>query len=245
MKPTLEWMKMKFEYFNKKYFGNKLETPRFSLECRKGHWGYYSANNPYNVLTRNVELKDLGTIHLNGSVSRTESDLIGTLLHEMIHMYIMTVLKKYPKNQHGKEFVSIANVINKDGWNISEMNERKITDVDDNEESSTDINAANIEDLFCVIEKPQGKNYKFWGVKCKKDNLNNIIRLATQLKEHGATSMYVYTVQSDNFSKFPFTDNTLKGIGGMSITMIISALSSIIGERLTNKNFKLVKQQKL
>jgi hypothetical protein len=159
----------------------------------------------------------------------------------------MTVLKKYPRNQHGEEFLLLANKINKDGWGISEANERQITDINDGDEEdeASFSNIENTQDLFCFIEKPRGANYKFWGVKCKKNNLGNVIGLATQLKKSGATNIYICTVQSENFPQFPITDNTLKGVGGMNMTAVVNAVSGIINEKLTIRNFKIIKQQML
>ena len=129
MRPTIPWMQQAFGFYNKKYFGGRLEVPKFNLNCPYGNWGFYTPNGTFDRFTRRAKIFGSGTISLSNEYSRDEKDLIGTLLHEMIHMYIILVNKKYPFNQHGSMFQNWADKLNAQGWEISEANEKKDTDI--------------------------------------------------------------------------------------------------------------------
>ena len=129
MVPTIEWMQQKFALYNKKYFNGQIAMPKFSTNCPHGMWGYFKLDAICNPITRKItQFYDYGTLFLTDKYERNAKDVVNTLLHEMIHAYIYTVLKKYPFNQHGRDFKEIANKLNSVGWNISEANEMKTTD---------------------------------------------------------------------------------------------------------------------
>jgi hypothetical protein len=130
MIPTPQWMQKNFALFNQKYFGNVLIPPKFIVTNLNNMWGYYKFNGEYNVLTRNVtNIPNPGIIYLTNKYSREEKNVQNTLLHEMVHVYIYTILKKYPLQQHGNYFKRIANKLNALGWNISERNDLTDTDI--------------------------------------------------------------------------------------------------------------------
>ena len=95
MIPTIPWLKEMFNFFNEKYFGDKIPMPTFSLNCPEGNWGYYKPNGTYSKITREVEPYSSGTLYITNKFSRDEKDIQNTLIHEMIHMYIILVNKKY------------------------------------------------------------------------------------------------------------------------------------------------------
>ena len=129
MIPTVEWMSKYFDTFNKKYFGGKLNTPSFVVGCQSGNWGYFHYDAEYNRLTRTItKVNSIPKLMLTNKYDRRAKDVANTMLHEMIHLYIYSVLKKYPIMQHGQTFQKIANKLNADGWEISEENELKPTD---------------------------------------------------------------------------------------------------------------------
>lgn len=119
MIPNTQWMREKFMILNRKYFHNLLQTPTFSENCPQGYCGYYQPNARYNRITRKIyQIIDMGTIYLNTSLDLSFNMYISILIHEMIHMYINTVLKTYPINDHGIIFNNIASSISKDGWDV-------------------------------------------------------------------------------------------------------------------------------
>lgn len=244
IRPTIEWMQQKFKEYNKKYFEGKLQTPKFSLNCHPNIWGAYIPQGTFNALTRRVKLMGYGTICLNGNFARLEKDWMGTLLHEMIHMYINTVLMEYPALKHGKLFQNWANKLNQDGWNISEYNEMKETDIRNGEE----INVNNTQNLpqyvFCILEHDNPK-LKYWGFRADKKSMNQFIESARNLKWYGAKILYEYSCFSENLRKLPMSSQDLTGIKANSFNELITKISSVIGEQLTKENFVLVNKIKL
>ena len=106
MKPTVQWLEYNFDTFNVKYFEGKLPKPKFSLFCKEGDLGNYTPQADYNTITRKItKLNGPGVLSIAGQYSRSERDIASTLLHEMIHMYIFTVLRINPRFSHGEEYV--------------------------------------------------------------------------------------------------------------------------------------------
>ena len=245
MKPTIPWMQQTFSEYNTKYFGGRLEFPEFKLRCpERGDWGYYEPNARYNRLTRKVTVITPGTICLDGSYSREEKDWIGTMLHEMIHMYVNTVMRLYPKDIHGEEFITIAEYINKDGWGISESNEVKETDkkVSGYESDERDIESRLIKPhVFCIINQPEDAENKLWGFRAEYNKLNQYIATAQKLKQYGAVTLDIYYCYSGNLSNLPSSPTDLKGVGANGYNQLIRRISKFINERLTKENFNLVK----
>ena len=242
MKPTLPWMAQAFDEYNAKYFGGRLARPRFSLRCNPNYWGYYQPNATYNRITRRTTVKSPGTLFLNGNYSREERDWIGTMLHEMIHMYINTVMRKYPINDHGDDFYNIAMRINQDGWNISEANEKKSTDreVQGNEADERSPEERLVKPhIFCVINQPQNNSFKLWGFRADFNNLQAYISTAKRI--NGANAIYVYYCYSSRLNQMPTSPDNLMGVGANDYESLIRTVSQIIGERLTKENFNLAK----
>ena len=242
MKPTIPWLQQAFGFYNEKYFGGRLKTPKFSLNCPYGNWGFYTPNGTFNRITRRATIFGPGTLSLTSKYSRDEKDLIGTLLHEMIHMYINTVMLKYPTNPHGREFQEIAQRLNQDGWNISEANEKKLTD---REVQGDEADERGHEErlvkphVFCVINQPQSNSFKLWGFRADFNNLQAYI--STAKKINGANVINVYYCYSSNLNQMPTSPDNLAGVGANDYESLIKIVSRIIGERLTKENFNLAK----
>ena len=131
MVPTVQWMSTCFNRFNKKYFKGKLQQPKFVVGCPDGYFGYLEYKANYNRLTRKItNVLSIPKLMLTNKYDRKAKDVANTMLHEMIHLYIYSVLKKYPFNQHGSEFNDFINDNNLegDGWNISAENKLQPTD---------------------------------------------------------------------------------------------------------------------
>ena len=245
MKPTIPWMKQTFDIYNKKYFGGRLKMPYFSTNCYDNMWGYYEYNG--NVaFNRKFKPKGVGKIYLNGNFSRDEKDWIGTLLHEMIHMYIAEVELKWPMILHGNDFKKWANILNQDGWNISEQNEKKESDVYDKYSSSNDNRS--YEDrtvkpsIFCIINQPSDQENKFWGFRAEYETLNSYIESAKKLKNlNGATVLNIYYCYAPQVAQMPSSPTTLNGIGGLGIKNIIYKICKIYGGDFDTSYFKLYK----
>lgn len=269
--PNTEWMAQMFKYYNEKYFDGKLETPYFSTNCPKGKndsdfWGYYQPDEycDVNYLTRKLlEDPEPGTIYLNGEYERTLKDVISTLLHEMIHMYIITVLRKYPINAHlNKDFKEWVKKLNENGWDITIKTEKKPTDVkiDNNQEGndeegdeyinnqqgdnveSTNTQNNNSNDLFYfgVIDQPKDNNNPIWLFRLDIDDLQSYMKIIQHLKTIvGTTGFWIYITKNKNFNKLQMSPSDLSGVGGSSFEDILGKLNCGIKEVKLYKTIKI------
>ena len=241
MIPTIPWLKEMFNLFNEKYFGDKIPMPTFSLDCPEGNWGYYKPNGTYSKITREVEPYSSGTLYITNKFSRDEKDIQNTLIHEMIHMYIILVNKKYPFNQHGSMFQNWADKLNAQGWEISEANEIKDTDIEADGEETVQNNEQNLNQfLICVLEKPNGQNYKYWCFMPNPKTINNYVQIVRNMKQKGVTMLKIFYYYSPNKPNLPIATNQLEGFGSMDYQSMMNKLSSLVNNKITDENFKLV-----
>jgi hypothetical protein len=204
-------------------------------------------NGTYDRFNRSFDQEGTGTLMLNGNFSRSEKSLQETLIHEMIHMYINTVLKIYPRNPHGDEFYRIANNINRDGWNISETNEltdeESSNDVrDENEVTQTTDGNNNSSYMLCILEQPTHAICKYWGFKADESTIDSFITTCKSLKTHGATKLNIYQCFDSAFGRLPASNKELLGVGANDINTLLNYLSQISGGRISVNNLKLINE---
>jgi len=128
MIPTEQFLKDSFRVFNSRYFSNRLKMPSFVLGTAPGYWGRFLCDGRYDTLTGKVRSFSNPRIEMTTVYSRAEKSILNTLLHEMIHYYVTSVLRKYCQF-HESEFEEIANTVNRDGWDVRDTNEILSTDV--------------------------------------------------------------------------------------------------------------------
>lgn len=211
MIPTTQWMSKAFRKYNATYFGGQLPTPKFAIMPLKNEWGRYELDAEFDSRRRIHSIKNgNGELILTNAYSRSEHSIIGTLLHEMIHEYVFLVMGIYPRNLHGTEFREMANMINSDGWNISEIND--MTDTDRMaDENDNEIGENVAPSIFCIYEPNPQYNIPLWGLKVEKDDIRRVI---TRIKETGGSNprfYYCYSYALDNVRGNP---TTLNGFGG-------------------------------
>ena len=240
MKPSVQWMQENFDIFNERYFGGRLKYPKFSIFFRKDYWGYYQPNGDFNRFNREFYQNGTGTIYLNGNFERSERGLQCTLIHEMIHMYVNTVMKIYPRDPHGDEFYSIANRINMDGWNIGE-----IDGGDDVDDGYDDGYYDNTTYLLCILEQPNHNVCKYWGFKADEDVLDRFVSTCKSLKTYGATKLSVYECTDGALQKLPSSHEKLLGVGADDVNTLFIYLSRISGGRISSNNLKLINEIQL
>lgn len=87
MRPTLEYIKEKFDYYNKLCFGGSLPKPPIRLNMRYGTMGL----TRYECIRQSDESITYENISIEISVRRDlpEVEYIDTLVHEMVHYYIL------------------------------------------------------------------------------------------------------------------------------------------------------------
>lgn len=222
MVPTVAWMRQKFAEYNAKYFGNELPVPEFEVKQMNNKFGNYFVDAKYNNNTRRVtRVNGNGVITLTNQYSRNENAVISTLLHEMVHEYVYLVMRVYPPNQHGKEFMSIARSINADGWQIEK--ETHLTD-DDTENNGDNGNGC----VLFVLKTPERNDFK-WRV-CKADENNMQAFITSAKKMNGVQSMGFYKCNSSALEHVKSDSNTLLGWGGNTYEEAITKLGRYCGE---------------
>lgn len=134
LKVTDNWMKEKYDEFNKLYFSNALgSSDKVILKIKKlkphilGCQGFEKrfyfftsssklVNNEYVMLDENNKpIKDVYDklqphIFMNSDMKFTETEMEDTLIHEMIHLYTYKD-GLAPKRAHGKEFKHMCDII--------------------------------------------------------------------------------------------------------------------------------------
>lgn len=240
MIPNEQWVTEKFRFYNAKYFNGKLPFPTFRvipLPSRKlGEYFLDGKYNPFNHKIFSIRNKN-GVLSISNKYSRSEKDWENTLIHEMIHMYIQRVMLYYPSDAHGKEFQSLANRINQDGWNISEKNDINATMTNYNGEN-TDSEAPTFDNqsILCLIENPSGTTYKYWACKAENDNMDDFIAKAQSIS--GVTSVKFYRCGSNILDSLTSDPATLFGFGGMTLHDAITALCNYAGTTERELNFR-------
>lgn len=110
MRPTLNYVKTKFDEFNKLCFNNSLpEIPIFINKSRtqSGYLKYYIERRP------NGERRYFNfSLHISAVLDSDETQIEDTIIHEMIHLYIQWN-HIADKSSHGPVFMSMMHDINK------------------------------------------------------------------------------------------------------------------------------------
>lgn len=114
---TAQQLREWFLEFNSKYFGGELPEPRFVVNHAKRMMGQFSCRRVRKGLFGGYETVGY-TIKISEFYQMEEHDYQSTLLHEMIHYYI--IFKKLrDTSAHGVLFRKWMERLNRDGWNIT------------------------------------------------------------------------------------------------------------------------------
>ena len=94
---TLDFIKEQFNVINRKYFNNGLLTPRFEITHVKSYLGQYHWHYSYDsrIFIDSV-------IRISDMFDRSDADIINTVAHEMIHLYIRQNKIRDTRPHHGK-----------------------------------------------------------------------------------------------------------------------------------------------
>lgn len=101
MRPTLQQVKEKFDFYNKLCFDGKLPTPPIKLNMRYEEMGVTKAHAVYHE-DGSITYENL-SIEISVRRDLPEIEYIDTLVHEMIHYYIF-VNNLQDTSTHGKIF---------------------------------------------------------------------------------------------------------------------------------------------
>ncbi len=109
MKITIEFLQNNFNALNELYFYNELKMPKFEITHVKSYLGqYHYKRDIFGELVESI-------IRISDMYDRSEKDIINTLAHEMIHLYIRQNNIRDTRPHHGKIFNMIADRLNHDG----------------------------------------------------------------------------------------------------------------------------------
>jgi predicted SprT family Zn-dependent metalloprotease len=83
-KETYDRLQQAYEHFNKALFGGTLPNALITLQRRKGTYGYFAG-----ARFRHEDGRQADEIALNPStfIERPTKDILGTLVHEMVHLW--------------------------------------------------------------------------------------------------------------------------------------------------------------
>lgn len=98
MTPTKKYLEEKFKEFNEKYFDGILPPCKLILS-KTDSGSSYNPNWNWIVITKDIYW--------------TEETLELVLVHEMVHCYVHTILKKWPVFTHGRTFNRVCDMLRK------------------------------------------------------------------------------------------------------------------------------------
>ena len=244
MIPDLQWVRQNFDFFNQKYFQNRLPIPKFSFDCPGDLWGYYDGDAHALFGERISRVFSPGTIGLTTKYSRSEQSVQNTLIHEMIHMYIIVVLRKLPYEEHNSDFNQIAEFINRDGWNISANNDMCEDDVLNQGEEMQDNGNENLQQkqptsILCIVRCQTNNGNCVLGMKVYENDVRNSMEIKNSVI--GAVSIAFYMIQSPGFANEKSDLSNLYGFTAANEQDLVQKMASYYGENINN--FKLSQLQ--
>jgi predicted SprT family Zn-dependent metalloprotease len=83
-KETYERLQQAHEYFNKALFGGTLPNALITFQRRKGTFGYFAGGRFQNEAGHQADEIALNPMHF---ASRSQVEILGTLVHEMAHQW--------------------------------------------------------------------------------------------------------------------------------------------------------------
>jgi len=110
MELTLKFIEDNFDVINELYFNNELLKPRFEITHVKSYLGQYQWVYSYD----NRIFYD-SVIRISDMFDRSDDDIVNTLAHECIHLYIRQNKIRDTRPHHGRVFNQIADRLNREG----------------------------------------------------------------------------------------------------------------------------------
>ena len=108
MELTIDFIAKGFDKINRNHFNDELHCPRFEVTHVKSYLGQYHWRYLNGIMVDSV-------IRISDYYNRSEEDLLNTLAHECIHLYIRQKGIKDTRPHHGRVFNSIADRLNAEG----------------------------------------------------------------------------------------------------------------------------------
>ncbi len=161
MELTAKILREWFVGFNTEYFNDRLPLPQLTVSNTRTQLGQFRCNKVKKRLLWGYKLTDF-SIKISDYYQLTERDYQQTLLHEMIHYYIIYTGSN-DTSPHGKLFRQMAQQINeRGGWNITVSERNRILTVrQENVRQQSLLLLFRIVDgrHFLSVVNPNYKNY--------------------------------------------------------------------------------------
>ena len=117
MRPTLEYIIERFEYYNQLCFDGELILPPIRLNTRYAEMGVTKAIMVWDEKEKTYKIEC--SIEISVRRDLPEYEYTDTLVHEMIHYYLYYTGED-PRCRHGKAFKAMAKRFNREyGMNIT------------------------------------------------------------------------------------------------------------------------------
>ena len=156
---NVESLNKMFDRINAHYFGGMLERPTITIQVDRRAYGNFTVDKVWN----GSKESQTHEINVAPNFKRNKYDLVGTLLHEMVHLYsAMNNVKDCSRqgryhNRNFEKFASERGLIvdyggDVVGWGITRPNDKLIEFID-----STKI---EFRDCFRYVEEKERKEPK-------------------------------------------------------------------------------------
>lgn len=190
MKVDKAYLEDKFREYNAEIFGSSLEPVEIRLSKAKSFLGKLQYRYVRNIFGKITGLKDV-VIRINTRYELSEEELQDTLIHEMIHWYIISHGIK-DTSTHGKYFRSMmADINSRFGRHVTVSHRKKDGVLVESEQTIR-------ENIFCVSRLKDGRT----GLTVVSQSSYAPIRRSLR-RLYPITSMTWYKSSDPYFSRFP------------------------------------------
>ena len=217
---TIEWIKTKYNKFNKMYFKDQLPTElEFKLSRSKDTWGYaaYDINYKKNTITPTY-------IAISNYYDSPEHVKENTLLHEMIHVldyvthpehYVIRHTPNRYYNAHGKWFLNECKRFLEFGYDI----QKNITKEEEQCSKLSKSASLNLElkKQTTIVCAAIGNNNKVWYCKTNLANTTKVLKLIKKYCKWfdnyigGINEIHVYKTESEKYAQLRSCQTKLSG----------------------------------
>ena len=191
---TIDFIRENFKRINKKHFGGKLLTPTFEITHVKSYLGQYHWQYSYN---ENIFRESV--IRISDLFDRSERDIVNTIAHEMIHLYIRQNKIKDTRPHHGRVFYEVADRLNREGgFNISRT--------DSTEGCGLRVKTNQI----WYIARFKDELGRYFAFSINQNYLDKYMRMFDRYKSH-FDKWYIFKTSDDRYSRYTLCRESVRG----------------------------------